>query len=112
MALKYFKYFESGTVHDTLTFEQTWYPDTDIKIKRIYIARTTGESFTDSTFYLKVKETVYTHEVVPCVILGPDKLTSPELDIPVKAKQVISMVAKNREGVDVTFMITLECWES
>jgi len=111
MAFKYFKYFEKDNLADGAVYEDTWYPDVDIKIKRIYLARKDGASFTDSTFYLKVKETVYTHDVVPCIILGPDKLTSPELDIPVAAKQVVAFTLKNLEGATISVMITLECWE-
>ena len=110
MGFKYYKNWESGSLADGASFEQTWYPDIDITIKRIHIARTTGESLTDSTLYLKVKENVYTHEVAPAIILGPDILTSPVLDIPVPAKAVIAFVFKNREGVAIAVMVTFECW--
>ena len=111
MTLKYFKYFERNALADTGLYEDTWYPDVDIKIRRIYLARKDGSSFTDSTFYLKVKETVYTYTIVPCNVLGPDKLTSPLLDIPVGAKQVIAFTLKNLEGAAIDVMATFECWE-
>jgi len=43
-------------------------------------------------------------------VLGPDKLTSPELDISIKAKETLSFTFKNLEGVSVDVMITLELW--
>jgi len=108
---KYFKYFEKDNIANGATYEDTWYPDTDIKIHRIYLARKDGAAFTKSTFYLKVKETVYTHPVVPAVVLGPNVQTNPVLDIPVDAKQVIAFSLKNLEGTAIDVMITLECWE-
>lgn len=108
---KYFKYFEKDNLANGATYEDTWYPDTDIKIKRIYLARKDGAAFTKSTFYLKVKETVYTHPVVPAAVLGPNVEISPELNIPVAAKQVIAFSLKNLEGTAIGVMITLECHE-
>ena len=111
MAFKYYKYFEKDSMADGATYDDTWYPDTDIKLKRIHLARKDGAAFTKSTFYLKVKETVYTHPTIPCIVLSPDALTSPVLDIPVPAKQVIAFALKNLEGTTISVMITLECWE-
>ncbi|MEM2567335.1 MAG: hypothetical protein QXH20_02545 [Candidatus Bathyarchaeia archaeon] len=108
---KYFKYFEKDNIADGATYDDTWYPDTDIKIHRIYLARKDGASFTKSTFYLKVKETVYTHPVVPAIVLGPDVLTTPILDIPVAAKQVIAFSLKNLENATIDVTVTLECHE-
>ena len=111
MGFKHFKYFEKDDIADAATYEDTWSPTEDEKIKRIHLARKDGSSFTDSTFYIKVGKEVYTMDVVPCVVLGPDKLTSPELDIEVKAKATLSFTLKNLEGVSIDVMVTFECWE-
>ena len=111
MGFKFFKYFEKDAVADGATYEDKWSPDENAEIKRIHLARKDGSSFTDSTFYFKVLEKVYTHKVVPCNVLGPDKLTSPQLDIPVDAKETFSFTLKNLEGVAADVMVTLECWE-
>jgi hypothetical protein len=111
LAFKYYKYFEKDTLADGASYEDSWYPDEDIKVKRIHLARKDGAAFTKSTFYFKVKEDVYTHDQVPCIILGPDILTSPELDVPVAAKEPIKLTLKNLEGTSISVMVTLECWE-
>jgi len=111
MAFKYFKYFEKDGIADGATYEDDWTPETDITLKRIHIARKDGVGLTKSTFYMTIAEYVYTHEVVPASILGPDKLTSPELNIAVKAKAKIKFTFKNLEGASIDIMITMECWE-
>jgi len=107
---KEFKYFEKDGVGSGATYEDDWTPKEDRVIHRIYIARKDGQSFTDSTFYFKVDGTVYTLDVVPCIILGPDILTNPVLDIPIKAKETLEFTFKNLEGVSVDVMITLELY--
>jgi len=110
MPFKEFKYFEKDGVADGATYEDDWTPKEDRVIKRIYLARKDGQSFTDSTFYFKIDGVVYTLDVVPCIILGPDILTNPVLDISIKAKETLSFTFKNLEGVSVDVMITLELW--
>jgi len=107
---KEFKYFEKDGVADGSTYEQDWTPKEDRIIHRIYIARKDGQSFTDSTFYFAINGKVYTLDVVPCIILGPDILTNPVLDIFIKAKETLRFTFKNLEGVSVDVMITLELW--
>jgi len=48
--------------------------------------------------------------VVPCVVPGPDKLTSPELNFPIKAKTTLKFTLKNLEGATISVMETLELW--
>jgi len=110
MPFREFKYFEKDGVADGATYEDDWTPKEDRVIHRIYIARKDGQSFTDSTFYFKIDGVVYTLDVVPCIVLGPDILTSPVLDISIKAKETLSFTFKNLEGVPVDVMITLELW--
>lgn len=110
MGFKFYKYFDEDALAIDGSHEEEWSPTEDVVIKRIHLARKNGSSFTDSTFYLKVGKEVYTMDVVPCAVLGPDKLTSPVLEIPVKAKATLSFVLKNLEGVAIDVMETFECW--
>jgi len=112
MRFEEFKYFEKDNIGDGETFEKDWTPKEDRIIHRIYLARKDGASFTDSTFYFKINGKVYTIDVVPCNVLGPDKLTSPILDIPIKAKATMSFTLKNLEGVTISVMVTLELYKS
>jgi len=103
-----FLYFEKDGIVDGGTYEDDWSPKEDRVIKRIHLARKDGVSYTASTFYFKIDGTVYTLKEVPCVVLGPDKLTSPVLNIPIKAKATFSFILKNLEGVSIDAMVTLE----
>jgi len=107
---KEYKYFEKDGMGDGTTYEADWTPKEDRIIHRIYIARKDGKSFTDSTFYFKVDGTVYTLDVVPCIVLGPDMLTNPVLDISIKAKETMEFTFKNLEGESVDVMITFELY--
>lgn len=110
MVFREFKYFERDNIGDGETFEASWSPTEDRIIHRIYLARKDGAAFTKSTFYFKIDGTVYTLDVVPCRILGPDVLTSPVLDIPIKAKGTLMFTLKNLEGAPISVMVTLELW--
>jgi len=107
-----YKYFEKDGIADGGTYEDDWTPKEDRVIKRIHLARKDGASFTKSTFYFKIDGVVYTLDVVPCIVLGPDILTSPVLDIPIRAKQTLSFVLKNLEGAAIDAMVTLELHKS
>jgi len=108
MPLKYFKYFEKDDIADNGLHEDEWTPDEDLVIKRIYLARKDGSSYTKSTFYLKIAGDVYTEPVIPAVVLGPDKLTSPELDIPIAKGNKLNFTLKNLEGAAISSMVTIE----
>jgi len=111
MGFAEYKYFEKDNLADGATYEEDWTPKEDRVIHRIHLARKDGASFTDSTFYFKIDGVVYTLDVVPCIVLGPDILTSPVLDIPIKAKATLSFVLKNLEGATISVMVTLELWK-
>jgi len=106
-----YKYFEKDGIADGGTYEDDWTPKEDRVIKRVHLARKDGASFTKSTFYFKIDGKVYTLDVVPCIVLGPDILTSPVLDISAKAKETLSFTLKNLEGASIDVMITLELWK-
>ena len=110
MVFKYYKYFEKDSFVDGAVHEETWRADENLVIKRIHLARKDGSAFTKSTFYLKISENVYTHPVVPCISLGPDKLTSPELNIPFSLGEILAFTLKNLEGAAISVMETFEMW--
>jgi len=110
MPFKYFKTFEKDSLADGSTYSTTWYPDEDIIIKRIYIVNKAGSDLYKSEFYLKVKEDVYTLDVVPCVVLGMQRNVTPELNIEVPAHSLINITLTNNEGSAISFYVVLECW--
>jgi len=80
MSLKYYKTFEYDGIADGDTRGASWTAEEDMKIKRIHIVEKSGTTLRKSTFYMKIAGRVYTHEVVPASVLGPDVLVSPVLD--------------------------------
>lgn len=108
---KYFKTIEKDSLADGSTWSDSWTPDEDLILKRIHLKNKDGSAFTDSTFYLKIVESVYTHSIVPAAILGPDREITPELNLPVKAHEKISWDFKNQEGSAVSVFLVFECWK-
>jgi hypothetical protein len=105
----YWKTFEYDSLADGGSWSDDWDVDEALTIKRIYLKNKDGSAFTDSTFYLKISEDVFTRSIVPAAILGPDKEVTPEINIPVKAKERISWTFKNQEGKTVSLFLVFEC---
>jgi len=111
MVFKYYRTFEKDGIADGGTLEDSWQADEDLKIKRVHIVEKTGLSLPKSTFYMKIKERVYTHAVVPASVLGPDVLVSAELDIPFSKGEKLVFTFKNLEGAARSVFVTFESWE-
>lgn len=108
--LKYFKTIEKDSLAAAGSWSSDWTPDIDLVIKRIYLKNKDGSAFTDSSFYLKISELVYTHSIVPAAILGPDREISPELNIPVSAHEKVAWTLKNNEADTVSLFLVFECF--
>jgi len=106
----FYKTFEKDALADGAKWDESWVADADYIIKRIHVARKDGASFTDSLFYWKIEEVVYTKPSVPCIVLGPDVLVTPELNVELKNKQKISWTLHNREGASIDVMLYFELW--
>jgi hypothetical protein len=105
----YWKTFEEDSLADAATYSDDWDVDEALTIRRIYLKNKDGSALTDSTFYLKISEDVFTRSIVPAAILGPDKEVTPELNIPVNAKERISWDFKNQEGKTISLFLVFEC---
>ena len=79
-----------------------------MRIKRIHIVEKAGTTLRKSTFYFKIAGTVYTHDLVPCSVLGSDILTSPVLDIALPKGAELSYTLKNNEGKTIDLFVALE----
>jgi len=110
MRFSEYRFFEKDDVADGGVFEDDWTAKEDRIIKRFHLARKDGASFTASTFYFKVEARVYTMDAIPCNVFGPDVLTTPELNVPIKKGETFTFTLKNREGVTISVMVTLELW--
>jgi len=110
MGFKYYRAFEKDALADAAKWEESFTADEDLKIKRIYLARKDGASFTKSKFYLKVAEVVYTRPIAPAELVGSDLLVSPVLEIPVMKGQPVSWSLENLEGASIDVWLTFEVW--
>jgi len=108
---KYYKTYEKAAVADGGTYEDTWRADENLKIKRVHVIEKGGTVLRKSTLYLKVKERVHTHAVVPCNVLGEDMSKSPVLDFALNDGETLAFTLKNGEGASKDFFITFEAWE-
>ena len=107
-SLKYYKTFEKTDLTDAASWTQTWTVEADMRIKRIHIVEKAGTTLRKSTFYLKIAGEIYTHDLVPCSILGPDIMVSPILDIPLPKGAELSFTLKNNEGTPIDLFVSLE----
>jgi hypothetical protein len=105
----YWKTFEYDSLADGGSWSDDWDVDEALTIKRIYLINKAGTAFTNSTFYLKISEDVFTRSIVPAVVCGPRVDITPEVNIPVKAKERISWTFKNNEGGEVSLFLVFEC---
>ena len=107
---RYFKHFSVASLADGATWSDSWVADENLIIKRIHLQRGDGAGFTKSTFYFKIAGDVYTREVVPASVLGPDCEVSPELNIKFNKGNKLDFTFKNQEGTTVDVLLTFECW--
>jgi len=110
MGFKYYRAFEKDALADAAKWEESFTADEDLTIKRVYLGRKDGASFTKSKFYLKIAEDVYTRPIAPAELVGSDLLVSPVLEIPVKKGQPISWTLENLEGASIDVWLTFEVW--
>ena len=107
-SLKYYKTFEKTSLADAASWTQTWTVEADMRIKRIHILEKAAKILRKSTFYLKIAGDVYTRDLIPCSILGPDIMVSPVLDITLPKGAELSFTLKNNEGSVINLFVTLE----
>ena len=107
-SLRFYKTFEKDSLAAGDSWTKTWTAEEDMRIKRIHIVEKSGRTLRKSTFYLKVAAAVYTRELIPCSVVGPDVLVTPVLDIPFAKAAELSYTLKNNEGVAIDLFTTFE----
>jgi len=108
MVFKFFKTFEHNGVADGTTVSESWVADEDYTIKRIFIRRKDGYALHKSTIYFKIKDRVYTRELVAVGVLAEDALVTPVLDIPFAKDEKLDYTFKNLEGTTIDIFIIFE----
>ena len=107
-SLRFYKTFEKDGLASGSSWVQTWTAEEDMRIKRVHIVEKSGRTLRKSTFYMKIAGTVYTRELIPCSVVGPDVLVTPVLDIPFAKASELSFTLKNNEGVAIDLFTTFE----
>jgi hypothetical protein len=110
MVFKYFKTFEKTAVASGAEATDSWDLDEDLIIKRVWIVEKGGSSLLNSTFYLKIKDRVYTLAVTPANLLLPAYAKDYTLDIAAAKGEKLAFTFKNGEASAVNVFITFECW--
>jgi hypothetical protein len=110
MVFKYFKTFEKTSVAAGAEATDSWDLDEDLIIKRVWIVEKGGSALLNSTFYLKIKDRVYTLAVAPANVLTPSNAVRYTLDIAAAKGEKLAFTFKNGETSAVNVFITFECW--
>jgi hypothetical protein len=110
MVFKYYKTFSYDSLANGASYSDTWDLDEDLILKRVHIIRKDGAALTASTFYMKIKDRVYTLAVAPAAVLGPTVMANPELDIAAAKGEKVAFTFQNNEGTAISVFITFECW--
>jgi hypothetical protein len=110
MVFKYFKTFEKTSLAAGTEYSDSWDLDEDLILKRIFIVEKGGSSLLNSTFYLKIKDRVYTLAVAPANILTPAYAKDYTLDIAAAKGEKLAFTFKNGETSAVNVFISFECW--
>jgi len=108
MVFKFFKTFEHDGIADKTTVSDSWVADENYIIKRVFIRRKDGYALHKSTFYFKIKDRVYTKEIVCAGVLAEDALITPVLNIPFVAAEKLDYTFKNLEGTTIDIFIIFE----
>lgn len=105
------RYVRKDSVVVDATISDSWTADGDYIIKRLHLQNADGSGLTDSTFYYKIGEHVFTRPEVPAVIFGPDKEITPEINVIITKGQKLDWTIKNKEAATTDFLLTLEIWK-
>jgi len=108
MSLKFYKTWERVGLSDGASWVETWVAEEDMVIKRIHIVEKGGTTLRKSTFYFKIAGRVYTRELIPCSIFGPDVLVTPVINVPFKKAEEFSFTLKNQEGAAIDLWVSVE----
>jgi len=108
MVFKFYKTFEHDNIATGTTVTGSWTADENYVIKRVHIMNKAGTALTASTIYFKIGDRVFTRELAPAVIFGPNVQVSPELNIPLTKGEKLDYTFKNNEGAAISIFICFE----
>jgi len=111
MTFKCFKTIDVGSVAAGATFSGEWISDADYLIKRVYFVDKTGTPLYNVPITARIAEDVWTKDIAPAIIFGPDKLLAPEIDKPITKGEKFEFSGENLTGAAIDLFVVLELWE-
>jgi len=108
MAFKFYKTFEHDNIAAGATVSGSWTADENYVIKRVHIMNKAGTALTASTIYFKIADRVFTRELAPAAVFGPNVQVSAELNISFSKGEKLDYTFKNNEGATISVFICFE----
>jgi hypothetical protein len=108
MPFKHYRTFEHDNIASGASVSGSFVADENLVIKRVHIARKDGSSLTASTFFFKIGDRVFTRELVPAAVFGPNIQVSAEVNIPFSKGEKLDYTFKNNEGAAISIFVYFE----
>jgi hypothetical protein len=108
MQFKHYRTFEHDNISNNASVSGSFVADENFVIKRVHIARKDGLALTSSTFFFKIGDRVFTRELAPARVFGPDIETSAEVNIPFSKGEKLDYTFRNLEGTAISVFIYFE----
>jgi hypothetical protein len=109
MAFGFWKVFSLDSIAAGTSKSDSWTPDKEYIIKRIYVVNKSGSALTASTFTLAQAGFAYTQPEVPARLLSPDNYLNPELNLRI-APTKLDFAVKNGETATISVFVVFEVW--
>ncbi len=108
MPLKYLVTRSIGTIAAGGTGEDTWTPDEDVHIKRIYIVERSDQSLSNVDAYVKIGEDVLTKPSAPASLFGQDKVYAIDVDRDVPKGMTVYVKLQNNLSSSINVVVVYE----
>lgn len=107
MPLRYFKTIEL-TIAAGGTAEDSWTPETDVRIKKVYVIGQGTVDLTQVDLYIEVAGETKTKALVPAKIFDPSIPVHPDIDWTITSGSKIYIKATNNSSSSYTIRIVFE----
>jgi len=106
----YFKTLNTGSISSGSYDEETWTPDTDIKIKRVMIVEHSDKSLSNVQTYIKIAGVPYSLDYVPAAIIGqdPEYCWKPDLEVKKGAEIYFKVLNSRSDSINCDIVIEFE----
>ena len=103
-----FKQIEVGSIAAGNTSSGSWTADDNYTIEKIFIIDKDGATLYKVTVTVRIDDKVLTRDLVPAMVLAPDELLSPELNLELSKGKTIYFEIKNNDSTAQDIYIVLK----